>query len=434
MSKKYSLFNKFISFSLIFTLLFSVAAIGTYAETTTRDFNKEIEDIQAKIDANNNKKADSEKTIDELREEIQAIQEQLNVYQLKIDDLNAQIAEKDAVIAQYESEIAALDVEINEANIKIDTLGVKIDETYDTLKERLRASYMAGETSTLEILLGSSDYESFLTRLELLSVVARHDNELVSGLQKDINDLDKLKEELDSKKAEQVEKQTAVESDKAVIVEARNDVQATYNSIDAKQTSIEKKVQQVNSVIAGLDASSANYRAEMAKIEKDKAEYDAQISSGMSSGSGSISGGGGTSAIGNYPVSAKGMICPLQYSNVYISQHYGHNGHKGVDMCTRGTGSTMGKEIRAAADGTVSTAEYHYSWGNNVYINHGNGVYTRYAHCSRMIVSPGQSVKQGQVIAYAGNTGNSYGAHLHFEVWINGTRVNPEPWIPALPD
>ncbi len=434
MSKKYIMFNKFVSFSLIFALLFSVAAIGTYAESTTRDFNKEIQDIQNKIDANNNRKADNEKTVDELREEIQAIQEQLDVYKLKIDDLNAQIAEKDAVIAQYESEIAALDVEINTANIKIAALDIKIDETYETLKERLRASYMAGETSTLEILLGSSDYESFLTRLELLSVVAKHDNELVSGLQNDINDLDKLKDELDKKKAEQVEKQTAVESDKAVIVEARNDVQTTYNNIDAKQTSIEKKVQRVNSIIAGLDASSANYRAEMAKIEKDKAEYDAKISAGMESGSGSISGGGGTSSIGNYPVSVKGMICPLQYSNAYISQHYGHNGHKGVDICTRGTGSTMGKEIRAAADGTVSTADYHKSWGKNVYINHGNGVYTRYAHCSSMIVSAGQQVKQGQVIAYVGNTGNSFGPHLHFEVYVNRNRVNPEPWIPSLPD
>lgn len=434
MSKKYILFNKFVSFSLVFALLFSVAAIGTYAESTTRDFNKEIQDIQNKIDANNNRKADSEKTVEELREDIQAIQEQLDVYQLKIDDLNAQIAEKDAVIAQYESEIAALDIEINEANTKIAALDVKIDETYKTLKERLRASYMAGETSTLEILLGSSDYESFLTRLELLSVVAKHDNELVSGLQNDINDLDKLKEELDKKKAEQVEKQTAVESDKAVIVEARNDVQATYNNIDAKQTAIEKKVQQVNSIIAGLDASSANYRAAIAKIKKDKAEYVAKISAGMESGSGSISGGGGTSSIGNYPVSSKGMICPLQYSNAYISQHFGHNNHKGVDICTRGTGSTMGKEIRAAADGTVSTAEYHKSWGKNVYINHGNGVYTRYAHCSSMIVSPGQQVKQGQVIAYVGNTGNSFGPHLHFEVYVNRNRVNPEPWIPALPD
>ncbi len=92
----------------------------------------------------------------------------------------------------------------------------------------------------------------------------------------------------------------------------------------------------------------------------------------------------------------------------------------------------MGKEIRAAADGVVYSAEFHKSWGNNVYINHGNGVYTRYAHCSKMIVSAGDQVKQGQVIAYVGNTGNSFGPHLHFEVWVNGTRTNPEVWIPAM--
>ena len=180
-----------------------------------------------------------------------------------------------------------------------------------------------------------------------------------------------------------------------------------------------------------------------ADLAKAEAEYDAWKAQGMESGSGSISGGSsGSSSIGNYPVSSKGMICPLQYSNVTISAGwYGYANHKGIDFITRGaTGNTYGKEIRAAADGVVYSAEYHYSLGNNVYINHGNGVYTRYAHCSRMVVSAGDTVKQGQVIAYVGNTGNvspkpttsnpHAGAHLHFEVWVNGTRVNPSPWLP----
>ncbi len=144
----------------------------------------------------------------------------------------------------------------------------------------------------------------------------------------------------------------------------------------------------------------------------------------------------------HYPVSTKGMICPLQYPNVVISAGwYGYPGHKGIDFATSGpTGSAYGKEIRAAADGVVYSSEYHYSWGNNVYINHGNGVYTRYAHCSKLLVGKGQTVKQGQVIAYVGNTGNvsprpsaenpHAGAHLHFEVWVNGERVNPAPWLP----
>ena len=120
---------------------------------------------------------------------------------------------------------------------------------------------------------------------------------------------------------------------------------------------------------------------------------------------------------------------------------YGYANHQGIDFTTAGaTGNTYGKEIRAVADGVVYSSEYHYSWGNNVYINHGNGVYTRYAHCSKLLVGKGQTVKQGQVIAYVGNTGNVYprptasnphaGAHLHFEVWVNGKRVNPAPWLP----
>lgn len=432
MSKlKFTPLFKILSVVLCAVTVFASVSFGAYAE---RDFQAEIDALESKIDANNAQKEDNQKTADELNEEISTLQEQIDVYNAQIADLNTQIASYDAVINQYESDIAKLDESINETNVQIDKLNAQISDTYDLLAERMRASYMAGETSTLEILLGSSDFESFLTRLELLSSVARHDKELVSELDAQIDESNKLVEQLNSQKQEQVEKQAAVEEERAKIVDSRAQVQAARNSVDAQQTKLEKKVQSYNTILSNLDQSSAQYRAKMEKIKKEQAEYDAIKQGGMDSGNGSLDNGGGTSSIGNYPVSSKGMICPLQYSNVYVSQHYGHNGHKGVDICTRGTGSTMGKEIRAAADGVVYSAEYHKSWGYNVYINHGNGVYTRYAHCSKMIVSAGETVKQGQVIAYVGNTGNSFGAHLHFEVYVNGTRTNPEVWIPSLPD
>lgn len=432
MSKlKFTPLFKILSVVLCAVTVFASVSFGAYAE---RDFQAEIDALESKIDANNAQKEDNQKTADELNEEISTLQEQIDVYNAQIADLNTQIASYDAVINQYESDIAKLDESINETNVQIDKLNAQISDTYDLLAERMRASYMAGETSTLEILLGSSDFESFLTRLELLSSVARHDKELVSELDAQIDESNKLVEQLNSQKQEQVEKQAAVEEERAKIVDSRAQVQAARNSVDAQQTKLEKKVQSYNTILSNLDQSSAQYRAQMEKIKKEQAEYDAIKQGGMDSGNGSLDNGGGTSSIGNYPVSSKGMICPLQYSNVYVSQHYGHNGHKGVDICTRGTGSTMGKEIRAAADGVVYSAEYHKSWGYNVYINHGNGVYTRYAHCSKMIVSAGETVKQGQVIAYVGNTGNSFGAHLHFEVYVNGTRTNPEVWIPSLPD
>ena len=417
--------------SVVLCIVMTLASVsfGVYAE---RDFQAEIDALESKIDANNAKKEDKQKSADELNEEIDTLQEQIDVYNAQISELNSQISGYDAVINQHEAEIAKLDESINETGVQIDKLNAQIANTQEVLAERMRASYMAGETSILEILLDSSDFESFLTRLELLSAVAKRDNELISAYNSQIDESNKLVEQLNTQKQEQVDKQAAVEAERAKIVDSRAQIQSARNSISSQQAKLEKKVDSYNSILSNLDQSSAQYRAQMEKIKKEQAEYDAIKQGGMDNGSGSLNTGGGKSEIGNYPVSSKGMIAPLQYSNVYVSQHYGHNGHKGVDICTRGTGSTMGKEIRAAADGVVYSAEFHKSWGNNVYINHGNGVYTRYAHCSKMIVSAGDQVKQGQVIAYVGNTGNSFGPHLHFEVWVNGVRTNPEEWIPAM--
>ncbi len=426
---KFTPLFRLLSVVLCIVMTLSSVSFGVYAE---RDFQAEIDALESKIDANNAKKEDKQKSADELNEEIDTLQEQIDVYNAQISELNSQISGYDAVINQHEAEIAKLDESINETGVQIDKLNAQIANTQEVLAERMRASYMAGETSILEILLDSSDFESFLTRLELLSAVAKRDNELISAYNSQIDESNKLVDQLNTQKQEQVDKQAAVEAERAKIVDSRAQIQSARNSISSQQAKLEKKVDSYNSILSNLDQSSAQYRAQMEKIKKEQAEYDAIKQGGMDNGSGSLNTGGGKSEIGNYPVSSKGMIAPLQYSNVYVSQHYGHNGHKGVDICTRGTGSTMGKEIRAAADGVVYSAEFHKSWGNNVYINHGNGVYTRYAHCSKMIVSAGDQVKQGQVIAYVGNTGNSFGPHLHFEVWVNGTRTNPEEWIPAM--
>lgn len=100
--------------------------------------------------------------------------------------------------------------------------------------------------------------------------------------------------------------------------------------------------------------------------------------------------------------------------------------HKGLDI-----GAAKGTPIKAAASGTVTVAQYGYSggYGNYVMISHGNGVQTLYGHCNSLNVSVGQSVSQGQVIAYVGNTGNSYGNHLHLEIRVNGVAQNPQNYL-----
>ena len=117
------------------------------------------------------------------------------------------------------------------------------------------------------------------------------------------------------------------------------------------------------------------------------------------------------------------FVCPVQYK--YISRFATADSHRGDDLC-----AAEGSEIYAAADGVVLAAQEHYSWGNFVEIDHGtdaNGLrwVTLYAHMQSFIVQPGQTVTAGQVIGYVGSTGNTTGNACHFEMYVNGTLVEP---------
>ena len=127
------------------------------------------------------------------------------------------------------------------------------------------------------------------------------------------------------------------------------------------------------------------------------------------------------------------FIIPLA-SYSYISCHFGEpDGWTGAPHGGMDFAAGYGTPIYAAADGVVVKAGYHNSWGNYVKIYHGvvdgNQIYTLYAHCSSLGVSAGQTVTQGQTIAAVGSTGDSTGNHLHFEVYVNNTRVAPEGWL-----
>ncbi len=120
------------------------------------------------------------------------------------------------------------------------------------------------------------------------------------------------------------------------------------------------------------------------------------------------------------------FIFPLEIRSAgYISSYWGDGrGHKGMDFAT-----PKGTDIYAVADGVVTISTYSSSYGYYIEIKHKDGTLTRYAHASKLLVSVGDTVKQGEHIAEVGSTGRSTGNHLHFEVWKNGTRVNPASYL-----
>ena len=117
----------------------------------------------------------------------------------------------------------------------------------------------------------------------------------------------------------------------------------------------------------------------------------------------------------------------MERTIICISRQYGSGGHKGVDFAAPG-----GTNIRAVASGVVTVSGWHYSYGNYVILDHGDGYRTLYAHMSAFAVKQGDIVQQGQVIGYVGDTGYSFGCHCHFEMFGPGGRFSAQLLFPTL--
>ena len=425
---------KIFSLILSFIMIFSVFSVSSYAVTDAEkaEYEKKIEDIKSQIKEN-------EQKIKELKEEastydgdISALQEKIDVLQSQINLYDEEIALIDADIAVIDNQIQSIEQEIDELNKQIDELDKQVLEiqqeiadTYTLLGERIRVAYMSGANSTLEYLLTSDDFEfqSYLERAELLQRIAEHDDELITELEENIENLkakmveiEDMKTRLNSKIEELDEVKAEHEAKKQEQVDARKVIQDAEDEIQAD-------LDKVMSVVNSLNSKSKEYEAAIEKGESAILEYENKLASQNDSyGSGVVSGN---------------MIWPLPYSNTYVSSSFKMrtlNGvtkqHNGIDICR--WGGTSGANIVAVKDGTVEVA-YHsgYNGGFGLYvvINHGNGVKTYYAHMSNVSVNVGDYVTQGKVIGQAGNTGYSFGAHLHFGVMVNGSWQNPMNYL-----
>ncbi|MCH5171030.1 MAG: peptidoglycan DD-metalloendopeptidase family protein [Oscillospiraceae bacterium] len=393
---------------------------------------KEIEQYQQKIDSLKGNAEKQDEYIDELQKQIHAYDDEVALLGQQIDDLNAKIATLDGEIAEYEAKIKSLEENIEKINTQIEEKKVEVDDAYKLLSDRLCAAYMAGETSVLEIFLSAKDFSDFIERSELVYQIAKHDNEIVAGLRDSIAELNKMIVELDEQKADLEESKALLDSQRAELESSRETVKQSKAVVDQKVATIQFKINQVNSYIGSLNQQSARYQAMMKKANQDLADFEAQLGKlNTSTGSGTVD---SSNATHNFEVSTKGLICPLQGAAVAIREYSWNHakrgyGNRATDMGSK-SGSTLNRPIYAVADGTVLSSAYQSVGGNYIVIDHGNGVSTRYFHCNSLAVSKGATVKQGQIIAYAGSTGSAAtGPHLHFEVLVNGTQVAPENYL-----
>lgn len=395
-------------------------------------------------------------------EEIQAQQEQLQAenqqLQTQLDSLREDQAQKQAYLETLQEQISLvqeqilttreniqdLNESIGQLTLKLEASQAEVQDTIDLFKQRLVALYTAGNVSTLEILLDSKSLSDFTTRMELIDTMALRDQEIIGKLEDYMAKTQADREQLEAQKQEVASLQVTLEGKEKELAALYEENQAALGDIQGQVYATENQLQVNEEELAESErlvqeAIAAQKRAEEeAKKQAQAAAPPAAVetpSSGENSGgeNGSGNGDGGSGAVSPPTPSGGGSsgfdpIWPLP-GVTYISDHFGGaRGHKGMDIA-----GPWGTPIVAAADGQVieanSTDSWGYSWGYYVLIYH-NGTYsTRYAHMSSVAVSAGQYVTAGTIIGYEGNTGNSFGAHLHFEVYENGTRVDPARFL-----
>ena len=324
-----------------------------------------------------------------------AVTTQINTVQQQIDNLNDQIAGLNADITDKENQIAAKQKDI--------------DDNIDKLKERLRAIYLTGDASTLEIILNAKSVMDLADKTEMLQAITQHDTELI----------DSIKSEMQS-----------IQQQKAEIEKNRSAVASAKKEYDAKQSELTSYVDEANKALADIAQDQSAAEAQSKEIARQEAAADKAVDDWYRAYYASL---GGSNGSGGY-ISTGNFMWPVP-SCTNITSGFGMRWgsmHKGIDISRSGI---YGAAIVAADSGKVIQAGYgnygtgYGGYGNVVAIDHGGGYSTLYGHMSRVAVSKGQQVQKGQVIGYVGSSGDATGPHLHFEIRVNGVAKNPMNWF-----
>ena len=351
-------------------------------------------------------------TIDEAQKKADELQSQKSAAQAEKDTLAAKLNSIIDQMNKTQEELSAKETEISTAEEELVQAKVDEDDQYNSMKKRIKFMYEGGNTQFLEILMSSSNIGDLLNKAEYVSKLSSYDRDMLTAFQ----DTVKAVEEKEAKLQDEYEKLNTLQSS------------LVSQQTEAQIAEIQDQITDNANLLADLKA-----KAEEAKrLQEEQAAAAAAAAAAKKNNSGSSSNGSSSSrpASGGNVVSGSGYFthpCPgMTYQSSYFGEvrSFDSRPHKGNDYA-----APTGTPTYAAAAGTVITAGWSNSAGNWVVISHGNGLVTKYMHHSSICVSAGQRVAKGQQIGYVGSTGYSTGAHLHFQVELNGTPVNPNNYM-----
>ncbi|MFJ7930603.1 murein hydrolase activator EnvC family protein [Peribacillus sp. NPDC096448] len=440
-----------------------LAAPSVYAESIS-DLEKQKESIQEKRSGVESNISETEKKIDNLQDKQMTAEDQIAAIEAKIAESAKKIDAKNAEITQTKKEIEALKEEIK-------VLKERIAKRNEVLKERaLSFQETGGDVNYLEVLFGSSSFGDLVDRVGAVATIAEADRDILKQHELDKKDLEEKQKAVETKlaslevaKAELLEiqkqqKQQKQEKD-ALVKKLKQQTEKHEHekmgleeekaNLAAQEKAIKSAISLEHQRLAELEAARKKAAAEAKKRAEQEAAQAAAQAASQASESKKQSTSSGYSAKSNSsssssPASSNVSQAPAVSSGTftrpsagYVSSTMGerwNKQHAGIDIAASGT-----VPIVAAADGVVSRSYFSSSYGNVIFVTHSIGGQqwtTVYAHLSSRQASEGAVVAKGQQIGIMGNTGHSYGQHLHFELhkgpwnYSKSNAVNPLNYIP----
>lgn len=371
--------------------------------------------------------------LNELKKEEQKLEEKMDGIQEQIDENQSEIKKIAAQKSAIDQEIAVLNDQMGNLNEQIKLLGLLIADKQEELeaaqnhlqelnkknKERIRAMEEDGTLSYWSVLFKANSFADLLDRLNMIEEIAAADRRRLQEMSEAAEVVAQAQKELEGEKSALEEARTELEGKQAVLEEKRAQADELLAQLHAKG-------QEFDAMMDEAEAEVEDVIAQIAKTEKEYTDAKKkEEAANNSSGSSGSSGGGKLPS--EQVLNGIKWVVPCSYRRV--SSPYGWRihpvyktwkFHSGIDLS-----ASSGTPIYATRSGTVTTAKYHYSAGNYVTINHGDGFSSTYMHMTHYIVKQGQKVEAGQVIGYVGSTGVSTGPHLHFTLYYNGETINP---------
>lgn len=348
------------------------------------------------------KQEDTERKLQETKNQLNQAKTQKQVAAQTIAALDREINTVQSTLSEIEDKIRSLDEEISNSEKELNTNTEAFEKRKELLKARLKAIYMNCSFSYADILMEARDFSDFISRMKLIDYVLTHDKNLINSMEEQLKTIKQKKTELEEQKSSR-------EKEKAARVEK-------IRTLDNSRAAKNEYIRRLNSDIKELEAMEDRLLEESQQIaerirgitDKDRKYSDGQMT---------------------WPAPAVGKSA--------ISSLFGMRKHPILKTMRMHTGVDIaighGKDIVAANKGKVIFTGYETGYGNYVIIDHGvkdgSSITTLYAHSSKILVSVGQEVEAGAVIAKVGSTGYATGPHLHFEVRKNGSPVDPKDYL-----